>query len=248
VLEDSIEALVRAAFEELKQIEDAHPGPEATPGFSASPSEGVPASPSDESDFAGQPPPNVVSWADIEAFAETAADIGPQVRAELARYHLPRPEPGPLITPMPTPKWPGRVMVALGVAAFVALGAFRLMHGLARSIDRPPPTVPRAAATAPPITSHRSAARPAWKLGLTASLRITSRCWLQAGADGREIRQETLPAGRVVTFHAKKRLELILGNAGGVTLRVNGKLIPTGRPGQVVRLVFTWRHGRVIPA
>jgi len=60
------------------------------------------------------------------------------------------------------------------------------------------------------------------------------------------IRQETLPAGSRVTFHAKKHLELVLGNAGGVTLRVNGKLMPTGRLGQVVHLAFTWRHGLVL--
>jgi len=50
----------------------------------------------------------------------------------------------------------------------------------------------------------------------------------------------------VVTFRAKRHLELVLGNAGGVTLRVNGKLMPTGRPGQVVHLVFTWSHGRIL--
>jgi hypothetical protein len=81
---------------------------------------------------------------------------------------------------------------------------------------------------------------------LTAALRVKSPCWIHATADGRAIRAETLSPGRVVTFYAKKRLELVLGNAGGVTLRVNGKLIPTGRPGQVVHLALIWRHRLVV--
>lgn len=238
-LEDSIEALVRAAHEEWVHIE----------GLRADAEEGPASSRSLQDHGDGQPPRKVVSWAAIEAFAESATDIGPQIRTELARYHLPRPEREPLITPISTPrKWPGRVMVAVGVGAVIALGLLRLTHGpaVAGSAQGPSLGSPGVSSGIPSISSHRSAAHTAPKRGLVAALRMTSRCWLRASADGRVIREETLPAGQVVTFHARKRLELVLGNAGGVTLRVNGKLMPTGRLGQVVHLAFTWRHGHVI--
>ena len=238
-LEDSIESLVRTAHEEWTQIERVN----------AATGEAPASRPSLNGDGDGQPPRKMVSWADIEAFAEAATDIGPQIRTELSRYHLPRPEPEPLITPISAPrKWPDRVMVAAGVGALIALGLFRLTHGPTGAGPVHPSSLAPSgvSSAAPSVSSHRSAARPAPRPGLRAALRITSRCWLQASADGRVIRQETLPAGQRVTFHAKKRLELVLGNAGGVTLRVNGKLMPTGRPGQVVRLAFTWRDGLVI--
>lgn len=205
------------------------------------------SSPSAEGSFAGPPPANVVSWADIEAYAEAATDIGPQVRSELARYHLPRPERDLPITPLPSRKWPGRLMVAAGLGAFIVLGVMRLVHGLGAGGPAHPPAVVSSGAPSggPPISSHRSAARAPLRRGLTASLRVTSRSWLQATADGRVIRQETVSAGQSVTLHARKHLELVLGNAGGVVLRVNGKLIRTGGPGQVVHLAFTWRRGHV---
>ncbi len=238
-LEDSIESLVRTAHEEWTQIERVN----------AATGEAPASRPSLNGDGDGQPPRKMVSWADIEAFAEAATDIGPQIRTELARYHLPRPEPEPLITPISAPrKWPDRVMVAAGVGALIALGLFRLTHGPTGAGPVHPSSLAPSgvSSVAPSVSSHQSAARPAPRPGLRAALRITSRCWLRASADGRVIRQETLPAGQRVTFHAKKRLELVLGNAGGVTLRVNGKLMPTGRPGQVVQLAFTWRDGLVI--
>ena len=238
-LEDSIESLVRTAHDEWTQIERVNAVTE----------EAQASLPSLNDHGDGQPPRKMVTWADIEAFAEAATDIGPQIRTELARYHLPRPELEPLITPISTPrKWPDRVMVAVGVGAVIALGLFRLTHGSTGAGPVHPSSLAPSgvSSVAPSGSSHRSAGRPAPRPGLTATLRLTSRCWLRASADGRVIRQETLPAGQRVTFHAKKRLELVLGNAGGVTLRVNGKLMPTGSPGQVVHLAFTWRHGQVI--
>jgi hypothetical protein len=239
VLDDSIEALVRTAHEELTQMEDSHADSWEAPD----------SAPSAEGQFAVQPPANVVSWADIEAYAEAATDIGPQVRSELARYHLPRPDRDLPITPLPSPRrWPGRIMVAAGLGAFLVLGVLRLIHGLSVGGPAHGPAVVASGAppASPPISSHRSAARGPRRSGLTAWLHVTSRCWLRVTADGRVIQQETVPAGQFITLHAKKRLELELGNAGGVALRVNGKMMRTGGPGQVVHLAFTWHHGHVI--
>jgi hypothetical protein len=51
-----------------------------------------------------------------------------------------------------------------------------------------------------------------------------------------------------VSFHGRRTVELVLGNAGGVDLRINGKRIHTGGSGQVITLSFEWRNGRVVPA
>jgi hypothetical protein len=47
-------------------------------------------------------------------------------------------------------------------------------------------------------------------------------------------------------YRAHESLELTLGNAGGVRLRVSGEPVETGDPGEVVTLGFTWQDGEVL--
>jgi cytoskeleton protein RodZ len=79
-------------------------------------------------------------------------------------------------------------------------------------------------------------------------LRLVQPSWVRAVADGEIVEASTLEAGTVVRYRADELLELRLGNAGGVRLRVDGELVPTGSSGSVVDLGFRWQDGEVVPA
>jgi cytoskeleton protein RodZ len=61
------------------------------------------------------------------------------------------------------------------------------------------------------------------------------RCWMQAYVDGTETPQLILELGQSQSYHAEKDITLLLGNAQGVELVVNGRNI--GSPGGIVKTI-----------
>jgi cytoskeletal protein RodZ len=60
--------------------------------------------------------------------------------------------------------------------------------------------------------------------------------WISVRADGRERKQLLLQPGQTARFEAETRLQVTVGNAGGVTLWLDGSALPAlGRSGEVVR-------------
>ena len=67
-------------------------------------------------------------------------------------------------------------------------------------------------------------------------IRARQDCWIKARVDGKVVFASVLKKGRFESWQAEKKIELSLGNAGGIDLELNGKLIsPLGRKGQVIR-------------
>jgi Domain of unknown function (DUF4115) len=79
--------------------------------------------------------------------------------------------------------------------------------------------------------------------GVRAVLDVEQPCWVRVIADGEFVDEVTLQPGDSPVYRAKRDLQLRLGNAGGVTLRVNGDPIPTGPPGEVTTITLSWRNG-----
>ena len=79
--------------------------------------------------------------------------------------------------------------------------------------------------------------------GVRAVLDVEQPCWVRVIADGEFVDEVTLQPGESPAYRAKRDLQLRLGNAGGVTLRVNGEPIPTGPPGEVTTITLSWRDG-----
>lgn len=76
------------------------------------------------------------------------------------------------------------------------------------------------------------------------TLRIVAadgQSWISAqGADGRELEETVLAQGQSVTVTDSEKIYVVLGNAGGVDLFVNGKQIAEDfQPGEVERLTYT---------
>ncbi len=67
----------------------------------------------------------------------------------------------------------------------------------------------------------------------------TEPCWIHSTADGTDTRQFSLRKGDTFALTFREKLEVKLGNAGGVSFRYNGEdLPPVGKPGQVKTIVF----------
>ena len=139
-----------------------------------------------------------------------------------------------------------RPLVAVVGVLFLLVGAvaFRLTQDDA---SVPGPRVPAASTrvdATPPVASKRPA-HEATARGIRAVLQVSSRCWIEAVSDGTTTYRATAEAGAVVRLRADRRLELTLGNAGGVDLIVNGEPAATGSTADVVHLVFVLRGNEV---
>lgn len=65
------------------------------------------------------------------------------------------------------------------------------------------------------------------------------QCWVSVNIDGNRTLVKLLEPGNDQTFDASERFYIILGNAGGVLLNINGKAAKRiGRRGEVVRLLI----------
>jgi cytoskeleton protein RodZ len=159
--------------------------------------------------------------------------IGEPIRERLVRTH----------------RWTGRILIAASAA--VVLG---LVVGHVRSDSSTPvaSTSSSVSGTSAAAAGSKLAHEPAWSRprpalhGVHLRIAVSATCWTRAVSDGTVTLQQLLPAGRTVTLRAKRTLDLTLGNAGGVRLRVNNRPVATGAPGQVIHIQFLWRNGHVV--
>ena len=71
----------------------------------------------------------------------------------------------------------------------------------------------------------------------------TDKCWIAIDQDGIPASRKLLNPGDVISFGAMKKLFVVLGNAGGVQLKVNGMPIKQlGKSGEVLRLQITEKN------
>jgi hypothetical protein len=139
-------------------------------------------------------------------------------------------------------------MIALLLVAGVAWGGGQVLKGLEQSrpvkaLQQAQPTIaammqldptatptlapiPSPAAAVPTITSDAPAtATPLPLRNLELKLDATARTWIRIESDGTEAFQGTLEAGMSKGVTAHSRIVMRAGNAGGVNVTVNGKLL-----------------------
>lgn len=74
--------------------------------------------------------------------------------------------------------------------------------------------------------------------GIALVLEFDEPSWIEISADGQKVFGGLITAGESRRFEARQAFALTLGNAGGVRVSVDGRLLaPLGRPGEVVRNV-----------
>jgi len=103
------------------------------------------------------------------------------------------------------------------------------------------PASPTASPSTTPSGGGGSAVAQAPRGKVTVVVEATDRSWVQVTTNtGQELFQGLLQRGAQKTFTDKTRLKLVIGNAGGVDLTVNGTEIGApGDEGQVARVQFT---------
>ena len=94
------------------------------------------------------------------------------------------------------------------------------------------PAAPTLATTSVPAAATAAASRGGQHL-VAKALEPT---WIRVQIDGVRSVEELLPAGATREWSAEKRFVLTVGNAGGISLELNGRpLPPIGAPGAVIR-------------
>jgi len=98
--------------------------------------------------------------------------------------------------------------------------------------------------------AKKSATKPASNVssGIRLSIRAKENCWVHLLVDSKVVFHAVLKKNKFESWQAKKKIEFSLGNAGGVELELNGKVIPPlGRRGQVVKnVLITKEKGLVV--
>jgi cytoskeletal protein RodZ len=144
------------------------------------------------------------------------------------------------------PNWSAAMAAALVlVIAYGLVQAFSGSGGGGPDVADPgrttsaPPTTSSPASPSPSGNDSAVAQAPRGKV--TVLVRATDRSWVQVTTTtGQELFQGLLQRGQEKSFTDKTRLKLVIGNAGGVQLTVNGSEIGApGRRGQVARVQFT---------
>jgi len=68
---------------------------------------------------------------------------------------------------------------------------------------------------------------------------VKEECWIEVTQDDRIVFSKLLAPGETQTFTANRELKLVVGNAGGIDMKINGRSVkPLGKTGEVVRPVF----------
>lgn len=108
---------------------------------------------------------------------------------------------------------------------------------------------PKAAAVTSQKKKPAPATLPAPASGvISLIIRAKEDCWARVKTDGHLVFQSIIKRGRLETWKAKEKIEISLGNASGVSLSVNGKIVSNlGKRGQVLKNIIITKEGINIP-
>ncbi|MFE9386997.1 helix-turn-helix domain-containing protein [Streptomyces sp. NPDC007025] len=198
----------------------------------------------------------------LRTLARAVGLDGDALVAQYDEEHGGRPEPTPPATlfeaerirPEPRrPNWTAAMVAA--IVAVVGFVGFTLVGGGGgedsgkQAAEKAPSGKPTTDPSAEPSPSRKSDPKPSESAiaGAPAdkvTVRMTAEkgnSWVSAkDHNGRLIHEGVLKEGQSKTLTDDKRLDLVLGNAGGVKLYVNGKQVKhAGEVGQVQRLSYT---------
>ena len=106
--------------------------------------------------------------------------------------------------------------------------------------------IPNAPATQPE-TGSPSQPAPA-QAALRAAFTATERVWVSIKSDGARAFSGTMEARESKQFDADRKISVLVGNAGGLQIKLNGKPVGSiGPPGQIQLLVLTSRGAHIVP-
>jgi hypothetical protein len=165
------------------------------------------------------------------AHAEAPAEKRPTARVDGSRLHVTA----------------GQVLLVVAAVVVVVL-AFRRPGGEPeKRSGRAAPAAPAVVAAPAVLPTDRvypspTAAPAAARDGLVLSLTAQQECWVEVRADGATVINRVLAEGETQTLEARGEIVLSVGNAGGLSVRVNDRpALPLGRSGEVRKNIVITR-------
>lgn len=102
-----------------------------------------------------------------------------------------------------------------------------------------PPILPPPSATSESAGQLQSSVPPLPPGTIRLEFEVLQECWMSLDRDGNRILEKKLEPGDTRSFSATEKFYMVLGNAGGVRLKINGKPArPLGKSGAVVRVLI----------
>ncbi len=99
----------------------------------------------------------------------------------------------------------------------------------------PPPEQPEQSAPA----AAQATSTPLPSSVIRIEVQVVQKCWVSVQGDGSTVLSKLLEPGDDQSFDANERFYIVLGNAGGIRLKINGKPAkPLGKPGEVARVLI----------
>ncbi len=124
--------------------------------------------------------------------------------------------------------------IFLGVIAVLAVALTLGRRGAEAPV--PSPTPQSAPVVLPTDRVYPSPTQVAGALSDSLTMTVTAQadCWVEVRADGATVVNRVLAQGESQTFEARGEIVLSVGNAGGLSIRVNDRpALPLGRSGEV---------------
>jgi cytoskeletal protein RodZ len=135
--------------------------------------------------------------------------------------------------------------IFLGLVAVAAV-ALTLRRGTPQPEPSPRPTPLAAPVVLPTDRVYPSpalASEAATSDSLVLTMTAQADCWVEVRADGATLVNRVLAQGESQTFEARGEIVLSVGNAGGLSIRVNDRpALPLGRSGEVRKNIVITRQ------
>jgi cytoskeletal protein RodZ len=104
-------------------------------------------------------------------------------------------------------------------------------------ISKPEPKKAVPQAPPPPVSEKPSGLQ---EKGISLGIKAVERTWVEIQIDGQPVREATFQPGESFSYRAANRIEILVGNAGGLEMTFNEKLLEkTGKSGEVVFVILT---------
>jgi transcriptional regulator with XRE-family HTH domain len=141
----------------------------------------------------------------------------------------------------------GLLIVLLGCSGFYAWWK-RTPEPVRAAAARPAAPIVAVKAAAAPVTQPEQQIPIDATGGVVLKLSATERTWLSVSSDGKEIFSGVLQPSESKTLTGLDRATMKVGNAGGIEVRWNGKVLaPLGTRGQVLTIRLTPEDYEIVP-
>jgi len=111
------------------------------------------------------------------------------------------------------------------------------------------PTPSSSTNSAAPVSPTVGGLNPDVPAELVVLVRARQKSWVSASADGKAVMKDVLEAGGEKSIRAKQQIVLTAGNAGGLEVSLNGKVLPSlGLADQKKTVIITGEGMRAAPA